>query len=65
MGHSKVQVEGYLIRKADNKIIFEFADRRTGSAHGGLDISGGDSRELLEADLDNIAKSLVQTIGVV
>ena len=63
MGHSRVQAEGKLIDPSTQEILLKFADRRAGSGAGGLDVTGGSSRQLLEADLDGIAKALAQTLN--
>ncbi len=62
-GHAKVQAEGYLKDLKTGKIVFEFADRRAGSAYGGMDITGGDGQELLKHDLEEIAKAVAKTLA--
>ncbi len=63
MGHSHIQVEGRLINPIDNKVLFAFVDRRAGSAMGGMDITGGDPRTLVEDDLEGISNSLAKTLA--
>ena len=62
-GHSKVQVEGKLVDPHSGKLLIQFADSRAGSAMGGLDITGGSGREMLQADLNGIAKALGETLA--
>ena len=61
LGYSYVQVEGRLVDPASGKVFFAFMDRRSGSDTGGLGLTGGVSRELMQTDLDAIAKSLAKT----
>ena len=62
-GHSIVQVEGKLIDTASGKVLLRFSDRRAGSGTGGVDITGGDAREMMQSDFTNIAHSLARTLA--
>ena len=61
-GHSYVQVEGIIRDASTQKVLMRFADKRAGSGTGGLDITGGDPDQMMEADLDGIAKALTTTL---
>ena len=58
----KERVHG-IAQKHPTSEIPDPGDRRAGSGTGGLDITGGDAKQMMQADLDNIAKSLAQTIA--
>ena len=62
-GHSHVQVEGELLDPATNISLMTFADQRSGSAAGGWNPTGAISKQLIEADLDGIAKAIAETIA--
>lgn len=62
-GHSHVQVEGELMDPATNTVLMKFSDQRSGSAFSGMDPTGGSSTQLIEADLDGIAKAISETLA--
>ena len=62
-GSSIVQVEGRIIDPQTNKILLAFADSRAGSGYAGLDLTGGNSRSMMQDDMRGIARALAATLA--
>ena len=57
-GHSIVQVEGRFVDVQTGEELFTFVESRRGAAV--FDVTGGDPRELIQQDLREIAKGIVE-----